>query len=118
VRANTPAIGALRLLTRGKLQARTKELAQEEADAQEAALQRRKHFAHFQKHQVAIKQQKKDQGKLAALQEAAMLQKLATENEDRFLAYAREYIESYRRKGKPVDPMVLRLLKREPFVSA
>jgi hypothetical protein len=100
------------------LQARTKELEEEEAEAHRAALQRRKHFANFQKHQVAVKQQKKDQDELATLQEAAMLERMAADTEDKFQAYAKGYIESYQQKGKPVDPMVLRLSKREPFISA
>ena len=100
------------------LQERTKELAREEDERAAAVRNRSKHFASFQKHQVELKQRKKAAGALETLREAAMVQVMASDADERFTNYAKEYIGEYARRGKPTKPMELTLARRPPLASA
>jgi hypothetical protein len=100
------------------LQGRTEELAREQAETEAAVLARSKHCAVFQKHQLELKQRKKERAQLEGLQEAAMLEEMASDQDECFKSYASEYIEEYKRRGKPTKPMELNLSRKEPFASA
>ena len=100
------------------MQARTAELAEAERAEVAARRARNTHYAAFQKHQADVKARRKERAKLDTLQEAAMLEEMANDQDERFRHYAQEYIDAYKRKGKPIKPMELTLAKKPPFESA
>lgn len=100
------------------MQERTKQLEQEERNEAAARRARNEHYASFQKHQVGIKQQKTAAQQKQRLQEAAMLQEMANDADDRFKKYAQEFIDEYTAQGKPVEPLVLTVNRKDPLTSA
>jgi hypothetical protein len=100
------------------MQERMQHLVEEELSEVEARLAQNRRVAAFQKHQCDLKAKKKCIAKQAALQEAAMVQELSTASNKRFEKYAQEFIDEYKRQGKPIQPMQIMLNKPAPLESA
>jgi hypothetical protein len=99
-------------------QVRMQQLVEEEQAEAAARRACNRHCAAFQQHQAGRKDAAKRAAALSELQEAAMVQVLGQDADNRFHAYAKEFIEEYQRAGRPVKPMQLMLSKPAPFESA
>eukprot|EP00892_Ulva_mutabilis_P004506 jgi/Ulvmu1/2427/UM134_0008.1 len=97
---------------------RMKELVEEETAEDKAKRSHNKNISEFQKHQVALKQKKLQAAKLEKLQEAAMIEELSSDADNRFRRYAKEFIDEYKLQGKSIKPLELMLSRPARFESA